>query len=122
MLPVTGTTHLLKLFRDDVMMLFLDAPCTFNELLTSEVLTSETFFLKLSLNDVLRSDSCMVRSWNPESRTTVHPLITYDYILKTVVEGMSHMEDTRYIRWRHYYGEMLLVGRNRSELTILLPL
>ena len=101
MIPVAGTAHLLELALDDIMMLLLYLPCTLDELLTAEVLTPETFLLKLPLYNVLRCDASMISSRNPESRTTMHPVIPDDYILQAVIERMPHVKNACDIRWWH---------------------
>ena len=121
MVPITGAAHLLQLALDDVMVLILNGPGALKELLTSKILTSEAFLGKLSLNYVLCGDTSMVCSGNPKSGDSCHSLISDDDVLKAVVKGMAHVEDTCYVWWRHDYSEMpftILWGK----LPLLLPL
>ena len=81
MVPIAGTSHFLKLALDDVVVLVFYSPSTLQELLSSKILASQAFLCKLSFNDVLCCDTCMVCSRNPKGRNTRHSFISDDYIL-----------------------------------------
>ena len=104
------------------MVLMLYFPGALDELLASEILSSQTFLCELAFNDVLGCDTGMVGSRYPECVLTLHPLIADDDVLKVIVERMAHVEDACYVWRRHYYGKMLCTLFLRSETLTVNPL
>ena len=121
--PVTGRTDLLELLNDTSAVLLLPFPGTLEELVTPEVIFSKTLFLHRSNDPCFGRDGCVVGTRYPESIKTLHSLITDEDILKSVIQGMAHVELARDIRRRHDDTERILgcIAR-RSEISFVHPL
>ena len=102
--PVHGIPELLLLPDNRVVMLVRHFPRPFYELLAPEVVPPLAFLLERALDDVLRRDSGVVRSRNPERVVALHAVIADDDILKRVVQPVTHMKDARHVRRRNDDG------------------
>ena len=121
-LPVAGSTESSQLFNDTSAELLFPCPCSLHELVTSEVSLCDTL-LTHSLNYLgFGCDSSVVGAGYPQSSIALHSLETGEYILHGVVNSVTHMQLTCYVRGRHSYGIGLFLGvGNAAEAACFLP-
>ncbi|OPY11787.1 MAG: hypothetical protein A4E69_02628 [Syntrophus sp. PtaB.Bin138] len=104
-LPVAGASQPLQLIDDDPAEFGLPLPDPIDELLPAEIMACQPLPGQFLFHYVLGGDACMVHSRHPEGIETLHALEADDDVLKRVVQGMPHVEDSRHIGRRDHNGE-----------------
>ena len=121
--PVAGRAELFELTCDSVFVGVLPVPNTLEEFFSSEVVTCKLFVNAESFfNLYLCCDTRVVCSGNPKGVESLHSLVTDEYVLKSFVKGVSHMELTCYVRrgndYRKRRSVVVYVG---SEVSAVIP-
>ena len=119
--PVTGSAKLAELLENDSPVLLLPLPGIFHKLLTGKVFLGYSHTLELGHNLAFRCDGCMVRTRYPAGILAVHSGLADQYIVKRVVQHVTHMQDSRHVRRRDYYRIRLFLIRLRVEALVLGP-
>ena len=73
----------------------------------AQLLARRAFLGQLPLHHHLRSDSCMIRTWQPKRTASVHAPPAGQDIHLRLVEHVAHMQTAGNIRWRQQDGEGL---------------
>lgn len=107
--PVTGTAHLLELVDDEITVLDFPFPYFFYEVFTSKLSVIDTLCIQLFSHHRLRGDTCVIRSRYPQSIEAIHSLVANENILNRIVDGVSHVESARHVRWRNDDAEGFLI-------------
>ena len=121
--PVAGGAEGFELIDDAVSVFLFPFPYERGEFLSAEVIAGETFFLAEIFFDLYLSGySGMVCAGNPQCAVALHTLEADERILKSFIKRMTHMQLSRYIRWRDNDSEGLffLVSRG-CEISALAP-
>ena len=84
-------------------MLIFYLPGSFQKGVASQIIARFSFFFKLALNNILSRDSGMVSSSHPQSIVTLHPVVANDNILQSIVQTVSHVQNSGNIRRRNHY-------------------
>ena len=82
----------MKLIHDPGPIFILPLPALLQESIPSQISFVNTFFFQLVYDLDLGGNGCMVRSGLPQRLISLHSLITDQYILHGVIQGMSHMK------------------------------
>ena len=110
--PVTGRTHFFKLRYYTSAVLIFPIPRTLKKSFSSNILFRNAFLTHGFNNLSLCCNRSMVSSRNPECVISLHPFISYKYILKFIIKGMAHVKLTCNIRRRHHNREWLFTPVN----------
>ena len=109
--PVAGSTHLLLLLHDTAAVLLLPCPHALEELLTAQIVASETLGVTQFLFHLdLGGDTCVVAAGQPQSLKALHALIADQNVLQRAVHGVTHVELTRHVGRGHDDAEGFFVG------------
>ena len=90
-LPIARDTQSFQLMQDRVAGFLFPGPHPLDELGAADLSPRQSLFRQPALDNILRGDSRVVRSGNPQNPVTVHSLITAKNILERVVERVPHM-------------------------------
>src|SRR5207253_6703943 len=93
------------LFHDDANVLLYPLPDAFDEFFATEIVPAQTFFPKLPIDDVLRSDASMIHTRQPKRVEALHAFAANDDVVHRVVKHVPHMQGSRDIRRRYDDGE-----------------
>ena len=108
--PVHGGTEFLDLFKDLPAVLLLPVPHALDERFAAHVVTLLAFLGERALHHVLRGDARMVGAGNPQNIFTLLAGMTAEYVLKSLVQGMTDMQDTRDVGRRNDDGIRIAGG------------
>ena len=78
--------------------------------------------LELGYHLVLGGNACVVRSRHPAGILAIHARLTDKYVIESIVEHMSHVENTGDIRRRDNDSVRFPVIRLRMEALVLQPI
>ena len=97
-----------------------DAP---DELLPAEIVPTDVFVLpEFFGHPRFRGDSGMIGSGEPAALISLHPVPAQENILKSVVQNMTHRQDSGHVRRRNHDGIRFLIRiRFPFEKSVLLP-
>ena len=97
-------------------------PYLLQELLTSQIITSQTVLTQFLFHLNLGGDTCMVHTGQPQRIIALHTLKTNQGILQRSVHCVTHMELTGNVGGRHNNRERLgISGLVGLKMTVLLP-
>ena len=91
-LPVAGAADALQLPDDLPVMLVLDLPGLFDELLPPELGPGEPALAQLPFHDVLGRDPGVIAPREPQGRLAGHAVIADQDILEAVVQTVAHVQ------------------------------
>ena len=101
--PVAAGTQATQLLEDDAAMLVSPVPCMLEELLTGEVGLLDALLSEAVHHFGLGSDTGMVGTWHPACVLSLHSCTAHEDVLNCIVEHVSHVEHTCYVRWWDYH-------------------
>ncbi len=93
-LPIAGCAQQLQLVDDDAAFFFLPAPDSFQQGFPADLMAVCAFFCQLLFHHVLGSNAGVIHSRQPQCGFAIHSVITDYDILKSVVEYMTHVQDS----------------------------
>src|SRR5262249_38507917 len=95
-----------------------------DELVGTNVMTRESFFLQMPRDHQLGRDARMIHSRQPKRAPAQHPLVARQHVHHCVLQSVAHVQGTSNVRWRDYdridrRGCVFVYFR--SEITALFP-
>ena len=121
-IPIAGTTKSAQLFEDNTTMFMCPVPCMLKELLTCKVGLLYTLLSEATYNLCFCSNTCMVCTWNPASILTLHAGTSYQNVLNSIVQHVTHVKHTCYVWWWNNHGVRLTAVRLRTEKLVVQPI
>ena len=106
-LPVKHASKFFELVDDDRAMMLFPLPDPLDEFFAAEFPAAGPFFGELFLDDVLGRDTGVVGAAHPLSVVALEPFPANYDVLNSVVQGVSHVEDSGDVRRRNYYRKRL---------------
>ena len=120
--PVAACAKFAQLFEDYPSVLFFPLPGVFEELLAGDVFFPDAFLAKTADDFILCGYGCVVGAGHPAGILAVHTRLAYEHIVYSIVEHVSHMQDSRNI-WRgNHYGIWLAAVRFRMKKVVVHPI
>src|SRR4051812_19779717 len=103
--PVAGATQFLELLNNDTAVLLLPLPDLLQKLFAPKIVAmlDDAFLLQRPLYDRLRSNPCMVCSWQPEHFKAFHPCLSGKNVLDGIIKNVPECQYPRHI-WRRNYN------------------
>ena len=84
-------------------MLLLPLPCMLEELFAADIFLAYALLFQLGHDLALRGDGSVVGAGNPARVLAVHARLADKHVVERVVEHVTHVKDTRHVRWRNHY-------------------
>ncbi len=117
--PVAACTQSAQLFQDDAAMFVSPVPRMLEELFTRKVALLDALLGKFLHYLRLGSDAGMVGSRHPAGVLAFHACTSDEDVLYCVVQHVSHVQHTRYVRWwYHHRVGLASVGVTTEEFVV----
>ena len=100
--PVAGRAEFAQLLEDNAAVLLFPRPGVLEELLAGEVFLADSLRGKACDHLALRSYGGVVGTWHPAGVLAVHAGFADEYVVKGIVEHVTHVKDTCHIGRRNY--------------------